>query len=467
MMEQSPINFSALPTRFFRLFIVINMLAIGLSSCSSPPKPKLEKVRIITVDPGHFHAALVQKYYHPGVDTNVFVYAPEGPELIRHLELIDAYNNRAETPTAWAEHIYVGPDFLEKMVSGKEGNVVVIAGNNGNKLNYISTSVNNRFHVLADKPLIIRAADFAGLESIFKKAEQQGTLLYDIMTERYEITSQIQRELMQLPELFGTLAPGSPRDPSVIKESVHHFFKEVSGKPLVRPAWFFDTAQQGEGLVDVTTHLVDLVQWTCFPEETIDYRKDIQMLSSGRSASNLSIKQFSRVTALTDFPEFLRKDVTADSILSVFSNGEMTYTLRGIHARVSVRWDFEAGAGRGDTHYSLMRGTRAQLVIRQGEEQQFKPVLYIEPVAGAQDQIADAFRSVAEKYPGVSLAKDGAVYRVVIPESYHNGHEAHFSEVFKKYLEYLREGNMPEWETPNMLAKYYTTTLALEMAAKN
>jgi len=235
----------------------------------------------------------------------------------------------------------------------------------------------------------------------------------------------------------------------------------------VRPAWFFDTAQQGEGLVDVTTHLVDLVQWTCFPEETIDYRKDIQMLSSGRSASNLSIKQFSRVTGLTDFPEFLRKDVTADSILSVFSNGEMTYTLRGIHARVSVRWDFEAGAGRGDTHYSLMRGTRAQLVIRQGEEQQFKPVLYIEPVAGAQDQIADAFRSVAEKYPGVSLAKDGAVYRVVIPESYHNGHEAHFSEVFKKYLEYLREGNIPEWETPNMLAKYYTTTLALEMAAKN
>ena len=49
------------------------------------------------------------------------------------------------------------------------------------------------------------------------------------------------------------------------KESVHYFSKLVSGAPLKRPAWFFDTAQQGEGLVDITTHLVDLVQWACFP----------------------------------------------------------------------------------------------------------------------------------------------------------------------------------------------------------
>jgi len=50
----------------------------------------------------------------------------------------------------------------------------------------------------------------------------------------------------------------------VVIESVHHFFKEVSGKPLIRPAWFFDVRQQGEALPDVGTHLVDLVQWMCF-----------------------------------------------------------------------------------------------------------------------------------------------------------------------------------------------------------
>jgi hypothetical protein len=54
---------------------------------------------------------------------------------------------------------------------------------------------------------------------------------------------------------------------------VHHFFKVVSEKDIIRPAWYFDVSLQGEGIVDVTTHLVDLVQWKCFPEFNILYVK--------------------------------------------------------------------------------------------------------------------------------------------------------------------------------------------------
>lgn len=443
-------------------------LVIMQAGCVKESGNGVQEVQLITLDPGHFHAALVQKYDHrPAVDSNVFVYAPEGSELIRHLELVDSYNTRTDQPTAWAEHIYIGPDFLEKMVARKEGNVVVIAGNNRNKPKYVTASVTNGFHVLSDKPMIIRSSDFAGLKANVEQAEKAGLLLYDIMTERCEITSRIQRELVQIPELFGTIQPGTPEDPAVVKESVHHFFKEVSGKPLVRPAWFFDTEQQGEGLVDVTTHLVDLVQWTCFPDEAIDYRKDINMIDASRNPSSISLRQFSRVTGLPAFPDFLRKDLSGDSVLSVYSNGEMTYALRGIHARVSVRWDFEAGPGRGDTHYSEVRGTRARLVIRQGAEQKFRPVLYIEPLAGESldpDRTARAFRSIPEKFPGVELAVEANGFRVVIPDTYHTGHEAHFGEVFSRFLEYLRDGNMPAWEMPNLLAKYYTTTKALELA---
>ena len=56
----------------------------------------------------------------------------------------------------------------------------------------------------------------------------------------------------------------------------------------------------------------------------------------------------------------------------------MNYTLKGVHARVSVTWNFEAPEGTGDTHFSVMRGTKANLVIRQGAEQKYKPVLYVE-----------------------------------------------------------------------------------------
>ncbi|WP_257668036.1 putative oxidoreductase C-terminal domain-containing protein [Parapedobacter tibetensis] len=43
-------------------------------------------------------------------------------------------------------------------------------------------------------------------------------------------------------------------------------------------------------------------------------------------------------------------------------------------------------------------------------------------------------------------------------------HEEHFAKVTEKYLTFLQSGNMPDWEVPNMIAKYYLTTKALEVA---
>jgi Fe-S cluster assembly scaffold protein SufB len=59
---------------------------------------------------------------------------------------------------------------------------------------------------------------------------------------------------------------------------------------------------------------------------------------------------------------------------------------------------------------------------------------------------------------------DGQTWKVIIPDKYKVGHEAHFSQVTGKYLEYLVAGKLPEWEVPNMIVKYYTTTEALKMA---
>jgi len=92
--------------------------------------------------------------------------------------------------------------------------------------------------------------------------------------------------------------------------------------PLTRPAWYFDVEQEGEGIVDVTTHLVDLIQWECFPEQNLDYEKDIQMLAAKHWATVLTPGQFRKVTKLDAYPDFLKKDVK-DSLLNVFANGEM------------------------------------------------------------------------------------------------------------------------------------------------
>ena len=230
-----------------------------------------------------------------------------------------------------------------------------------------------------------------------------------------------------------------------------------------------DVTQAGEGVVDVTTHLVDLVQWECYPEQTLDYTKDIELISATRSATDMTLSEFTAITKVETFPDYLKSAIVNDSILRVYCNGEINYKLRGIHAKVSVMWAYKAPEGAGDTHYSIMRGTLANLIIRQGAEQQYKPTLYIEPLTqdpSYEQALTEKIKSVAAKYAGVEVKKNEKGWEVIIPEKYKEGHEAHFARVMEKFLEYLKNRNMPDWEVPNMLAKYYTTTKALELAQK-
>ena len=426
-----------------------------------------DRIQLITLDPGHFHAALVQKTMYKGVDSMVYIYAPEGPDLKLHLDRIKSFNNRKEQPTDWSLQVYSGKDFLERMLGEKKGNVVVLAGNNSEKTEYILQSIKGGFHVLADKPMAINKKDFLLLEEAFSEAEKKNLLLYDIMTERYEITTMLQREFSMMPGIFGELVQGSKENPAVTKESVHHFFKYVSGNVLILPAWFFDVEQEGEGMVDVMTHLVDLIQWECYPGQIINFKNDIKIHSAYRWITPVTLTEFKRVTGKETFPEYLLKDIINDTILNVYCNGEISYQLQDIHARVSVQWAYKAPDGSGDTHYSVMRGTKANLLIRQGKEQQFKPVLYIVPVnetPAYEPTLQVDFDQIAKKYPGIRLKRIDTEWEVIIPEKYREGHEAHFARVTEKFIGYLQNDNMPRWEVPNMIAKYYTTTAALEMA---
>lgn len=430
------------------------------------------EVKLMTLDPGHFHAALIQKSMYGQIDPNVYVYAPDGKDVTEHLARIDAFNNQEENPTAWLENVYIKPDFLEKMLADKPGNVVILAGNNAKKIEYIQKSIEAGIHVLADKPMVIDPEGFLVLEQAFVTAREKGVLLYDIMTERSEITTIVQRELTRMPAVFGSLVDGTAEEPAISQESVHYFSKLVSGKPLLRPAWFFDTSLQGEGIVDVTTHLVDLVQWSAFPEVILG-KSDVQLISARRWGTVLQPAEFEKVTSLTEFPESLMKDVENNK-LTVYSNGEIIYKLKGKVAKVSVTWNFEAPQGAGDSHYSRMRGTICNVVVKQGKEEAFRPTVYIEAnsidgLAAYEGTLKKAVeQDIATQYPGLKLVKvNDQLWSVEIPDQFKVGHEAHFGEVTERYLKYLTEGKLPEWEVPNMITKYYTTTEALKMAKNN
>jgi len=449
----------------------IVLLLCGLSckekKVTEPMKKEaLEPIKLMTLDPGHFHAALVHKTMYPQVDSTIYLFAPKGPEAEDFLAKIRGYNTREASPTAWKNINYLGEDYLQKMIVGRPGNVMIVAGKNAKKIDYILEAVKSGLHVYADKPLVINSEGFEKLKTAFQIAQEKKVLIYDIMTERFESTTILQKLFSRQPSVFGKLVDGTPEEPAISKESVHHFFKYVSGQPLVRPPWFFDVDVEGEGLVDVTTHLVDLIQWEAFPEQILD-STDIVMHDAKRWPTVMDLEEFEEVTGLSTYPEYLQEDVQ-EGRLHVYCNGEMRYRLKGKWAKVSVTWNYRAPEGTGDTHYSIMRGTECDLIIKQGAQENYVPTLYVRPKRkeGFPARLEHVLeKQIKSRFPGTfSEEMEDGSFRIAIPDEYRIGHEAHFGQVTRNYLDYLAVGKLPNWEVPHMISKYYTTVTALQMA---
>ena len=442
--------------------IAIIVLIILFISCE---KNNSKKVKFMTLDPGHFHAALTLKTMYKSVDPSINVFAPKGPEVRDFLSKVYVYNSRDEAPTDWKVNVSLSDNFLQDMLIKKPGNVMIVAGKNSKKIDYVLAAVNAGLNVYADKPLVINPEGFTKLEEAFRIAKKNNVLIYDIMTERFEVTTGLQKAFSLSTKIFGSLVDGTEKEPAISKLSVHHFLKDVSGKPLVRPAWFFDISEEGEGIVDVTTHLVDLIQWEAFPNEIID-RSDIEMVSAKRWPTVLAPTEFQKVTGYSYYPPYLSKDLAGEN-LKVFCNGEMNYKIKGKHAKVSVIWNFKAPDGTKDTHYSVMRGTKSDLIIKQGEDENYKATLYLQPnkIEDFEINLVTALSEIQREFPGATSTKiSDSLWKISVPEELKIGHEAHFSQVTSNFLTYLDNGELPAWEVPNMITKYYTTIEAYKMA---
>lgn len=415
-------------------------------------------MKLIVAEPGHFHAALIQKEMYPGLDPRASVYAALGADSLEYLARIARFNARAEQPTSWELDVHFGSQPMEELVRDRAGDIVVFAGRNRHKISRIVQAVEAGFHVLADKPWVIESSDLPLLEHALAAADERGIIAYDIMTERYEVTSQLQRELVGDPDLFGQLQKGSADQPAIAMFSAHHIVKLVTGATLRRPAWFFNHDVQGEGLSDVGTHLVDLAQWTAFPDQAIDAAADIQILGGRRWPLPLTAAQLETITGVAGAP----------SALEYHCNNSVLYTLRGAHVAIEAVWKWEAPAGTGDIYTALFRGTKAAIELRQGEAEKFRPELYIVPAPGAkrEDVFGAARARIAkaqQRWPGLDAVENNGEMRLVIPEQFRVGHEAHFAQVATRFFELVRDPrSLPVWERPCMIAKYSVSTRGVD-----
>ena len=413
--------------------------------------------RLIIVDPGHFHAALVQKEMYPNVSDEAHVYAPLGPDLIDYLGRITRFNSRADQPTSWRLAVQAAADFQTRLAQEPPGGVAVIAGRNRPKIERIAAAVEAGLHVIADKPAIIRREDLPQLAALLDQAEQRRLVVCDLMTGRQDVITRLIRLLRDDPEVFGDLLSGDAAEPGVGLSNVHQLLKHVAGMPNPRPPWYFDITEQGEALADTGTHLVDRVHETLFAEEALDYRRDIRLHAASRWPTMISPAQFRQVTGEARWPDCLVPWLKDDA-LEYFCNGRLHYEVRGIHVRLEARWQWQTEAG-DDTHAAFYRGSRARLELRQGAAENYRPQLYVVPEADVAAALERRIAAAQQAFPGIALDRRDGEWRVVVPDALRLGHDAHFIGFTRRFLDYVENpGTLPSREKPNLLAKYFVTT---------
>jgi hypothetical protein len=213
----------------------------------------------------------------------------------------------------------------------------------------------------------------------------------------------------------------------------------------------------------VGTHLVDRVHSTLFPEQAIDYQTEISLYAASRWPTTVSSAQFRQVTGEAGWPDHLEPWLRGDA-LDYFCNTRLQYEIRGVHVALATRWNWEAEAG-DDTHTACYRGSRAQLELRQGLAEGYRSELYVVPAADIAAALERRIAALQAAYPGVGLAELGRDWRVTVPDQLRIGHEAHFTQLTRRFLDHVEHRRrLPASEKPNTLAKYYVCTQGVAMS---
>ncbi len=87
-------------------------------------------IRLMTIAPGHFHAALVQKRVMYGIHPRTHVYGPLDGDTVAHLARVAAFNTRPNSPASWEIDLRAGPDYLQRFAREQPGNTVILSGRN-------------------------------------------------------------------------------------------------------------------------------------------------------------------------------------------------------------------------------------------------------------------------------------------------------------------------------------------------
>jgi hypothetical protein len=199
-----------------------------------------------------------------------------------------------------------------------------------------------------------------------------------------------------------------------------------------------------------------------FPDQAIDYRRDVRVLEAAAWPTPLDREQVETVVGPEDIPA-----IPPGGRLLYHGNGTVTALLGGVHVRLTTLWDYESADGSGDSHEAIALGTVSTITIRHEAGRPELTAAATDPadhgrLLGAITRKCESWQT---EYPGVRAENRGADVRVVIPDAVRTTHEEHFTQVVMEFVsQFQNPRQVPDWERPNLLAKYYMTTRAVELA---
>ncbi len=417
---------------------------------------------LLFLEPGHFHAALTLRLKNPRVDPTIHLYAGPGLERDSFIALVRSFNARNDQPTNWDIRVHEPSDPERALIEERRGDVVVLAGRNQPKLGTIARLHAAGLHVLADKPWLTDSAALPNLEQVTAGRP----LAMDIMTARHDAVARLAQVVVADPELFGALDGGTD-EPAIDIRSVHHLLKEVNGTPLRRPSWYYDTRVQGDGIVDIQSHMVDQTQWILGDGPGFVFERDYELKDARRWNTRVPRELFHASTGLEEFPAVLAPDVDA-GVLHLACNSEIRYRLRGVAVRQRAEWSQREPDDGGDAHRMTVRGEHATVVARRGPETGFRSELHVvprDPAPGFGTRLSETLAAWGAERPGLSQRQSALGNEIVIPAALHTPHEAHFPMVLDNFLDLIDSGDWPAALAARIRSRYVLLARARELCA--
>ena len=417
--------------------------------------------RALFYEPGHFHAALTLRTPNPRLAPDIHVYATPGPERDAFLALVEQFNTRANHPTHWHLQVHDGAHLLQRVVEERQGDFVVVAGRNDTKLATIASLTQAGLPVLADKPWLTESRQLPYLAQVTTGPR----VAMDLMTGPYSLRAQVMAQVIRTPELFGTFVTHEAPEPAIELASVHHLYKQVNGRPLQRPGWYYDTAVQGDGVVDVQAHMVAQVQAWVFGEAGGEVERDLVLDSARCWTTPVPVDLFRESTGLDTYPAALLPAVR-DGVLQYACNSEIRYRVRGIRVCQRAEWRQREPAGTGDLHRQTLRGSRCEVRLRQDAATGYHPTLSLHPTSGVVlEPILDrVLPQWQERFPGLAWTPAADGVRFQLPSALDHGHESHFALALNAFLDHLDRGVWPEALRAHLRLRYTLLARARDLA---